>query len=113
MSDPDALGYLITRLDECGADVPTAARLRTVHRLLDRHDRSHPDEQPALRAQATEAMTTLSGATTQSLMVNVRPEGDIILPEALAREAQPAPRPSSRSAPSPPRPSPQSPAPTP
>ncbi|MFJ7528050.1 lantibiotic dehydratase [Streptomyces griseus] len=88
MSNPDALGYLITRLDECGADVPTAARLRTVHRLLDRHDRAHLAEQPALRAQATEAMTALSGVTTQSLMVNVRPDGDIILPEGVAHEAE-------------------------
>ncbi|MFE2293720.1 lantibiotic dehydratase [Streptomyces sp. NPDC059452] len=88
MTVPDALGHLITRLDESGADVPTAARLRTVHRLLHRHDRAHPDEQPALRAHAAEAMTALSGTTARSLMVAVRPDGDIILPEAVAHEAE-------------------------
>lgn len=88
MTRPDALEYLIGRLDETGADVPTAARLRAVHRLLDRHDRAHSAEQPGLRAKATDAMTALTGVTEHTLMVNVRPDGDIILPHAVVREAE-------------------------
>ena len=88
MTHTDALGHVIARLDETGADVPTAARLRAVHRLLDRHDHAHPAEQPDLRAKAAEAMTALTGATARTLMVNVRPGGDITLPHAVVREAE-------------------------
>lgn len=90
MTRPDALGHLIDRLDETGADVPMAARLRTVHRLLDRHDRAHPDEQPELRTKATAAMTALTHVTERTLVVNVRPDCDITLPHAVAREAEEA-----------------------
>ncbi|MER7851437.1 lantibiotic dehydratase [Streptomyces bacillaris] len=88
MTVPDALGYLITRLDESGTDVPTVTRLRTVHNLLGRHGDAHPDDQPALREKATEAMASISGTTRGSLMVNLRPDGDVILPEAVAHEAE-------------------------
>lgn len=87
MTAPDALGYLIARLDESGADASTANGLRDIHGLLLRHDRARPAEQPALRAQATDAMAAISGVAEQSLVVNVRPDGDVILPEAVAREA--------------------------
>ncbi|WNI28349.1 lantibiotic dehydratase [Streptomyces sp. ITFR-6] len=90
MTAPDALGHLIARLDESGADTRTSDRLRDVHRVLDRHNRALPAEQPGLRAQATGAMAALSGVTGQSLVVNVRPDGDVILPEAVAREAEQA-----------------------
>ncbi|MEU3133186.1 lantibiotic dehydratase [Streptomyces sp. NPDC006854] len=88
MTCPDALGHLVARLDETGADVPKAARLRTIHGLLDCHDRALPTEQPDLRAKATEAMTALSGVAEHTLVVNVRPDGDIVLPQAVVREAE-------------------------
>ncbi|MGW2591700.1 lantibiotic dehydratase [Streptomyces sp. NPDC001515] len=90
MTAPDALGYVIARIDESGADVSTADGLRDVHGLLRRHDHARPAEQPGLRAQATDAMSALSGVGEQALVVNVRPDGDVVLPEAVAREAEQA-----------------------
>ncbi|WP_447035767.1 lantibiotic dehydratase [Streptomyces sp. DSM 118878] len=88
MTCPDALGHLVARLDETGADVPTTARLRAVHRVLDCHDRAHPAEQPGLRDKAIEAMGELPTAMPPTLMVNVRPDADVILPHAVAHEAE-------------------------
>ncbi|WP_138960742.1 lantibiotic dehydratase [Streptomyces sp. YIM 121038] len=90
MTCPDALGHLVARLDETGADVPRAARLRTVHGLLDNHDRALPEGQRDLREKATEVMTALTGVTECTLVVNVRPDCDITLPHSVVREAEKA-----------------------
>ncbi|WP_330241373.1 lantibiotic dehydratase [Streptomyces sp. NBC_00525] len=87
MTAPDALGYLIVRIDESGAEAQAADRLRDVHRVLSHHNRARPTEQPGLRAQATDVMTTISGVAGQSLVVTMRPDADVVLPEAVAREA--------------------------
>ncbi len=90
MTSDDALGHLITQLDDTGAAVPAAVedKLRHVHQLLRQHDRAHPGEQRAVRAQATAAMTGMSRVANRTLAVNLRPDCDIVLPEEVAREAQ-------------------------
>ncbi|NBE51186.1 bacteriocin biosynthesis protein [Streptomyces sp. YC537] len=88
MTCPDALGYLVTRLEESGTDVPAVTRLRSIQGLLEQHDRAPAEEQPKLREQVTAAMSTLTGVTDRTLMVNIRPDADIILPQHVAREAE-------------------------
>lgn len=92
MTCDDALGHLLAQLDGAGLGgspaVPAVDKLRHVHRLLDRHNRAQPHEQRALRSEATEAMCGLAGIADRSLAVNLRPECKIVLPEAVAKEAQ-------------------------
>lgn len=88
MTCDDALGHLITQLDGIGPIVPPIGKLRHVHQLLNRHDRADPHEQRAIRIQTTAAMAALTGGGDRSLAVNLRPDCDIVLPEAVAQEAQ-------------------------
>ncbi|MFF7156957.1 thiopeptide-type bacteriocin biosynthesis protein [Streptomyces sp. NPDC008139] len=88
MTCTDALGHLIVRLDEAGAAQPRTAQLRSIHRLLNRHDHAPAGDQPLLRAKATDAMTAVTRVTERPLMVNVRPDCDVILPREVVREAE-------------------------
>ncbi|UQA95712.1 lantibiotic dehydratase [Streptomyces halobius] len=92
MTCDDALGHLVAQLDTLALAAtpvaPTVGKLRHVYRLLSRHDRAHPVEQRVLRAQATAAMGGLTGTADRSLAVNLRPDCDIVLPEAVTQEAQ-------------------------
>ncbi|MGW7352961.1 lantibiotic dehydratase [Streptomyces sp. NPDC054784] len=88
MTRPDALDHLVTVLDESDAHVQAAVGLRTVVQLLDQHNRARPEEQSELRANVAGAMAALSPAVDRPLMVDVRPDGDLVLPRAVAREAE-------------------------
>ncbi|WP_369165033.1 lantibiotic dehydratase [Streptomyces sp. AFD10] len=94
MTRDDALGHLVDQLDRASrAGAPDTAvrvqseKLRNVHQLLHQHDRAHPDEQHALRSQATVAMNRLSETSDRSLAVHLRPDCDIVLPRHVANEA--------------------------
>ncbi|MFE9457674.1 lantibiotic dehydratase [Streptomyces californicus] len=94
MTCDDALGHLIDRLDETfrtgafGSAVQVKAeKLRHIHQLVHRHDHALPDEQRALRSQATTAMNRLTGIADHSLAVHLRPDCDIVLPRHVAEEA--------------------------
>ncbi|MEW1864605.1 lantibiotic dehydratase [Streptomyces sp. NPDC088194] len=84
----DGLGHLIHQLEQAAEDLPAVTRLRQIHRALQSHDEADPDSQPALRAQAAEAMTALAPAAELTLAVNVRLDAEIVLPELVAREAE-------------------------
>ncbi|MCH0566940.1 lantibiotic dehydratase [Streptomyces sp. MUM 2J] len=94
MTCDDALGHLVSQLEQTlrtGAS-GSAVQVKTqkllhVHQLLHQHDHAHPDEQRALRAQATAAMNRLTGITDRSLAVNLRPDCGIVLPQEVAEEA--------------------------
>ncbi|WP_233221800.1 lantibiotic dehydratase [Streptomyces carminius] len=96
MTDDDAFGHLVDQLDTVGAGaVPevaaTADRLRHIHRLLARHDAAPPGgEQRAVRAEAARRMTAMAGAgaSDRTLAVHLRPDCRIVLPRAVAREAE-------------------------
>ncbi|KFF98219.1 bacteriocin biosynthesis protein [Streptomyces scabiei] len=93
MTCDDALGHLIAQLDATGAaatsgGADTAEELRKIHQLLTLHDIAARDEQQALRVQAAARMNTLTGGTARTLVVNVRPDCDIVLPTAVRREAE-------------------------
>lgn len=94
MTCDDALRHLVAQLDATGiAATPggatTTEELRQIHQLLTRHDTAPQGEQQTLRAQATARINALTGITTvRPLVVNVRPDCDIVLPTAVAREAE-------------------------
>ncbi|MER7793582.1 lantibiotic dehydratase [Streptomyces sp. NPDC097640] len=93
MTCDDALRHLVAELDTTGAaakpsSAAMAEELREIHRLLTAHDTASHDEQRALRSQATTRMTSLTGVTSRTLVVNVRPDCDIVLPPAVTREAE-------------------------
>ncbi|MEU4043104.1 lantibiotic dehydratase [Streptomyces antibioticus] len=93
MTCDDALGHLIAQLDATGATATsdkaeTAEELRKIYQLLTLHDIAAQGEQQAPRVQAAARMNTLTDATTHTLVVNVRPDCDIVLPTAVTREAE-------------------------
>ncbi|WEH16436.1 lantibiotic dehydratase [Streptomyces sp. VNUA24] len=93
MTCDDALGHLIAQLDATGTaatsgGAETAEELRKIHQLLVLHDIAVQGEQQALRVQAAARMNTLTGGTARALVVNVRPDCDIVLPTAVTREAE-------------------------
>ncbi|WP_329382742.1 lantibiotic dehydratase [Streptomyces sp. NBC_01716] len=97
MTCDDALGHLVGQLDRTlrtgapGSAVQAKAeKLRHVQQLLHQHDRALPDEQRALRAQATAAMNRLTQTADRSLAVNLRPDCSIVLPQEVADEASQA-----------------------
>ncbi|MGW4730534.1 lantibiotic dehydratase [Streptomyces shenzhenensis] len=87
MTCDDPLGHLIAQLDDARVASETAEELRQIHGLLSRHDAARQQEQRALRAQATARMNALTGTTGRGLMVNLRPDCEITLPEAVPQEA--------------------------
>ncbi|KNE80629.1 bacteriocin biosynthesis protein [Streptomyces fradiae] len=87
MTCDDALGHLIDQLETTEAAPDTAGKLRQIHTLLTRHDSGPPGRQGVLRAQATARMNDLTGTTDRSLVVNLRPDCDTVLPEIVTREA--------------------------
>ncbi|WP_406321907.1 lantibiotic dehydratase [Streptomyces sp. NBC_00519] len=87
MTNCDPLGHLVAQLDTTGAASAMAEELREIAGLLTRHDSAPQQEQRALRAQATTRMNAVTGITQRSLVVNLRPDCDIVLPEAVTEEA--------------------------
>ncbi|MFF3271712.1 lantibiotic dehydratase [Streptomyces chrestomyceticus] len=93
MTTGDALGHLLTQLDAVEADtVPgvahTAERLRQIHQLLIRHGAAPASKQRAMRTEATRQMTAATSTVDRPLTVNLSPDCDIILPTAVAEEAE-------------------------
>ncbi|WP_416979089.1 lantibiotic dehydratase [Streptomyces sp. T028] len=87
MTCDDPLGHLIAQVDTTDVASATAEELRQIHSLLSLHDDAPQQEQRALRVKATARMNAVTGLTERALMVNLRPDCDIRLPEAVTREA--------------------------
>ncbi|MCZ4123664.1 lantibiotic dehydratase [Streptomyces sp. H39-S7] len=90
MTTMDPLGHLVHQLKKAEVDTSATARLRHVHRNLQRHDLARTDEQAGLRAEAVDLMSALTSVTVRPLVVNVRPDAEIVLPDKVAREAEQA-----------------------
>ncbi|WP_437086995.1 lantibiotic dehydratase [Streptomyces sp. enrichment culture] len=95
MTCDDPLDHLVQQLDLLRADrIPAAAaivaELRRIRRLLRRHLASPPAAQRDIRDEATRRMTAVTGVATRTLVVTSRPDCDVRLPAAVAREAQTA-----------------------
>ncbi|MFI2764298.1 lantibiotic dehydratase [Streptomyces echinatus] len=87
MTRDDALGHLIDRLEAAAPAGSTTQELRQIRTLLARHDTAPIHEQRSLRRRATTRMTALTAITDRTLAVNLRLDCDIVLPEAVTREA--------------------------
>ncbi|MFC7846310.1 lantibiotic dehydratase [Streptomyces sp. NPDC057382] len=87
MTCDDPLGHLVAQLHTAGAAPATAEELRQIRGLLSDHGDAPQQRQRALRAQAIARMNVVTGITERSLVVNVRPDFDIALPEAVPQEA--------------------------
>ncbi|MFF5476720.1 lantibiotic dehydratase [Streptomyces sp. NPDC012935] len=88
MTCDDALGHLIDQLETAEATSDTARKLRQIRTLLTAHNSGPLDNQQSLRAQAGARMNALTGITDRTLVVNLRPDCDVVLPEIVAREAE-------------------------
>ncbi|MBC9730352.1 lantibiotic dehydratase [Streptomyces sp. TRM68367] len=93
MTCDDALGHLVAQLDAAGTAATAGGaamteELRQIHQLLTLHDTAPQGKQQALRDQATARMSSLTGTTSGTLVVNVRPDCDIVLPTTVTREAE-------------------------
>jgi thiopeptide-type bacteriocin biosynthesis protein len=88
MTCDDALGHLLDQLEAASVPPDTTRPLRRIRTLLAWHDTGPLDDQRHLRAQATRKMIALTGITDRTLVVNLRPDCDIVLPRAVTREAE-------------------------
>ncbi|MFI6008688.1 lantibiotic dehydratase [Streptomyces sp. NPDC051243] len=88
MTCDDALGHLVDQLETAEAASDTARKLRQIRTLLTAHNSGPLDNQKSLRAQAGARMTALTGITDRTLVVNLRPDCNIVLPEIVTREAE-------------------------
>ncbi|MEV7394072.1 lantibiotic dehydratase [Streptomyces sp. NPDC091215] len=90
MTCDDALGHLIEQLESADVATATARQLRQIRNLLTWHDSGPVHEQRALRGQATERMIAVTDIVDRTLVVNLRQDCDIVLPEVVTREAEKA-----------------------
>ncbi|MDX3841252.1 lantibiotic dehydratase [Streptomyces europaeiscabiei] len=88
MTCDDALGHLVDQLETVEVASDTARKLRQIRTLLSAHDSGPLDKQRSLRVQAGARMNALTGITDRTLVVNLRPDLDIVLPEIVTREAE-------------------------
>jgi len=105
MNETDPLGYLIGQLDAADAGASHAAplrELREIRGLLSRHnDCPSPGARRDLRMSATRGMLAICDRPEQPLAVDLRLDGSVTLPLAVAREAESAASALTRLAPDP------------
>ncbi|WP_307795380.1 lantibiotic dehydratase [Actinacidiphila acididurans] len=91
MTAPDPLPALVRRTEQAGA-AEVAAGLREIAAALTRHDAAtdNPAAADAERARATAAMTRLLPAAKPMLALDLRLDWDLVIPEAVAVEAESA-----------------------
>ena len=92
MTTTDPLGHLIAHLAAADAPntsaAPTARRLGDLHQALAEHDRAHPADQRAMRASVSRSASELSPGADRPLMVDLRCDSRLVLPQTVAREAE-------------------------
>jgi thiopeptide-type bacteriocin biosynthesis protein len=92
---PDALEHLLDHLTAVNADeirqvAPVVHELRDIHDALGEHNRaSSPELAASLRRSVSDTMTTLlTTGTGQPLKIDLRLDGEVTVPEAVAQEAE-------------------------
>jgi thiopeptide-type bacteriocin biosynthesis protein len=90
----DALGYVVDHLTTVDGDgIPELAdqiqNLRAIHSAVNRHNSARsPSVRHQVRTDATRRMSALCDRVEQPLVVNMRVDGTLVLPEKIAREAE-------------------------
>lgn len=88
-TQPDALGHLLRELEAAGeAATKQSATLREIHTLLEQHQRESLDASRAVRAEAVVRMHRLARTKRHPVAVDLRLDAEIVLPDAVAREAE-------------------------
>ncbi|MGH3810703.1 MAG: lantibiotic dehydratase [Pseudonocardiaceae bacterium] len=94
MDVTDPLGYVIDQLSAVEIDdasLPTARELRAISGQLSRYDQvSSPGVRRAVRASVVQQMSAMCDSPEPSLAVDLRAGCSVILPQAIAREAEAA-----------------------
>ncbi|KDN85871.1 Lantibiotic dehydratase domain-containing protein [Kitasatospora cheerisanensis KCTC 2395] len=88
-TEPDALGHLLAALETADADAvhqvaALVTGLRTVHAELAAHNQAPDTER---RRRTAHTMSQLAATKRHPLAVDMRLDADLVLPEAVAREA--------------------------
>jgi thiopeptide-type bacteriocin biosynthesis protein len=88
-TEPDALGHLVHALMEVGeAAAEQCAALNDIHGLLRQHRHGSVGTRRTLRADAVASMSRLASSRRNPITVGLRLDIDVVLPEAVAREAE-------------------------
>ena len=88
-TQPDALGHMMRELEAAGeAAAKEAAALREIHTLLQRHQRESLDASRMVRAEAVTRMRRLARTSRHPIAVDLRLDAEVVLPDAVAREAE-------------------------
>ncbi|BCM65681.1 putative lantibiotic dehydratase [Streptomyces sp. EAS-AB2608] len=90
MTCENALGHLIDRLEVADVASAPTRELRQISTLLAWHDTAPVEEQRSLRGRTTAKMIALTAIADRTLAVYLRPDCDIVLPEAVTCEAEKA-----------------------
>ncbi|RKT86369.1 thiopeptide-type bacteriocin biosynthesis domain-containing protein [Saccharopolyspora antimicrobica] len=88
-TEPDALGHLLRELEAAGeAAAKQSASLRETHTLLQQHQRASLDASRAVRAEAATQMHRLARRNRHPVAVDLWLDAEIVLPDAIAHEAE-------------------------
>lgn len=88
-TEPDALGHLLRELRVVGdAAAEQYTALNEIHVQLRRHQHDPADARSALRAEAAGRMKRLAPTQRHPVTVDLRLDVEVVLPEAVAREAE-------------------------
>jgi thiopeptide-type bacteriocin biosynthesis protein len=88
-TEPDALGHLLRALEGAGgAAVERAAALTEIHALLQEHQQGPAVSGQAVRDEAATRMRCLARTRRHPVAIDLRLEAQVVLPDAVAREAE-------------------------
>lgn len=88
-TEPDALGHLARELEMAGeAAIEQCTTLNDIHDLLRQHRNSPAATRRTLRTEAAASMSRLAPSRRNPVTVDLRLDLDVVLPEAVAREAE-------------------------
>jgi thiopeptide-type bacteriocin biosynthesis protein len=88
-TEPDALGHLVRELATAGeAAAEKRTTLNDIHDLLRQHGNSPAEARRTLRTDASASMSRLAPSRRNPVTVDLRLDLDVVLPEAVAREAE-------------------------
>lgn len=88
-TETDALGHLVRELE--AADVWTGApvaELKQIHALLERHRHTPVEAGQTIRSEAAAQMRELARTPRHPVAVDLRLDAHVVLPDAVAREAE-------------------------
>ena len=88
-TEPDALGHLVRELETAGGYAARqAAKLREIHVLLQQHQRESVGAGRALRTEVDARMCRLARPGRHPVALDLRLDAHVVLPDAVAREAE-------------------------